>query len=251
MKRWFLILLLATPALQARTVSIIVHGTWGVDSPWYLPGGDFFEAYKAATEQDPDHYCCTFSWSGKNSHQARVTAAQQLYYLISAHEPSTRFIIIAHSHGANIAFLASQFVAQTGTHSIDTIFALGAPINTMLYAPDAECVEHIVNLFSFRDLVQPVLGMFERQLPATSQAINMRVVVDDRQPQHSGLHNPTIAQWLPDLHAQIKQSAELVSDTQTPFVIKFSKEHRPVWEVDVHRSLLIQEDITLMAPPQA
>ena len=237
MKLWFLALLLATHLVCARTVSIIIHGTWGIESSWYLPGGEFFEAYQEAAHVCADHYCCTFSWSGKNSHEARIMAAQQLSYLIESYDPATTVIIVAHSHGANVAFLASQLLGYEPTHSIDTIYALGAPINMELYAPDMKVVQQVVNFFSYRDLVQPVLGMFERQLPCNDRMINMRVLINDQQPKHSGLHAQQIAAWLPHLHAEFKQKKETFFDSSVPLLIKFYDEALPTWEVDAHRGM--------------
>ena len=245
MKRLMLsILLMLNCSAQARTIWVLIHGTWGVDSAWYLPGGDFFQQCKESIQLYDNQYCISFTWSGKNCHDARLRGAQQLCALLQSYSPKTTFLLVAHSHGANVAFLASQLLAEQATHKIETIFALGAPINTEWYAPNMEIVANVFNFFSLRDLVQPVFGMFERQITNHERIANIRVLVDDKQPMHSGLHAPEIGKWLPHLqtqHRQITLEGERF-DMSIPMLMKFTMESYPVSEVDVNRRVLIEKD---------
>src|SRR5580700_4643065 len=88
-----------------HTVFIIIHGTWSANATWYMPGGDFFDAFKDAAQQKGD-VVVPFCWSGKLAHQARVDAASILMQLILSYAPTTRICIVAHSHGGNIALMA-------------------------------------------------------------------------------------------------------------------------------------------------
>src|SRR5439155_24770721 len=95
-------------------VYIVVHGTWPKNhriKSWYRPGSDFFKALEESV--------CTsngkvnsFLWSGKNDDSARKHDAYVLAKLIESYPSNTKIIIVAHSHGANVGFLASQELAK-------------------------------------------------------------------------------------------------------------------------------------------
>ncbi len=226
----------------ARTVCIFIHGTWGIESPWYLPGGDFFETFTESAQHYEPCHSVSLSWSGKNTHQARLLAAHQLVRLIKSYSPKTSFIIIAHSHGANVAFLASSILYEYNNHQIDTIYALGPPINIQKYTPNMAIIKRVVNFFSFNDLVQPVFGLFERLLPPHERMFNVRLLIDEKQPLHCGLYSPTLGKWLPYIHAQITSKKLLFFEEMLPPLLKLSGDAEPQWEPDTKRTLLIRED---------
>jgi pimeloyl-ACP methyl ester carboxylesterase len=66
-----------------------------------------------------------FNWSGGNSDEARSLAAQQLAKLINDYHqkcPDEPINVVAHSHGGNVALMASATVP------IDELVTLGTPI---------------------------------------------------------------------------------------------------------------------------
>jgi hypothetical protein len=68
-----------------------------------------------------------FEWSGKNSHSARIAAGAELarlLTLIRREKPNENVVVIAHSHGGNVALKAID-VAEPG--SVLFLFLLGMP----------------------------------------------------------------------------------------------------------------------------
>src|SRR5438552_9125266 len=72
---------------KSESIFILIHGTWGLASKWYLPGGDFFESLLSSA-QKIDAHVISFSWTGKNNFKSREKAAEQLVYLIQSYQPS-------------------------------------------------------------------------------------------------------------------------------------------------------------------
>src|ERR1700754_3163859 len=95
---------------------VIVHGTFAETFDWWLPGSDFCRTLdRLLGESGCEARCWShvpspddpllFRWSGLNSEQARVDAAEDLAAYLAIHlknEDIERVHIIAHSHGGNI-----------------------------------------------------------------------------------------------------------------------------------------------------
>jgi hypothetical protein len=196
--------------------SIIVHGTWAQHETWAQPGGDFFEQVWTSLhcEKYNDNSkaphpvlisIASLSWSGKNDHAERCKAAQKLAATITTLPSTTKITLIAHSHGANICFLASQLLA-TSSYRIQTLYALGAPIDNARYLPNMHVIKKLYNLFSFGDPVQTVSGCFERALAYHPQIHNIALTCNGQRPDHAELHAPLVAHWLtalPKLSSQV------------------------------------------------
>jgi pimeloyl-ACP methyl ester carboxylesterase len=75
-----------------------------------------------------------FRWSGENTDEARQQAAQELAEFINNYQfaEGETLNIVAHSHGGNVAFLASQQVNR----QINNLVTLGTPIRE--YQPNLE-----------------------------------------------------------------------------------------------------------------
>jgi len=143
----------------------------------------------------PDAKIVSFSWSGKNSHQARIDAGRNLANLIESYSEADIFLI-AHSHGGNVCFLASQELTERKSKSkIHTLICLGTPISAEFYAPAMESIKKLINLFSLNDFVQPVFGMFDRLLK-TERTVNAAITINGKEPDHYQMHDPLIARWL-------------------------------------------------------
>jgi len=109
---------------------ILVHGTWGrglfAGAPeqaprgesgerWFEPGSTFYKALQTALEGEPEDYSiAAFHWSGRNSVFARDVAARELAARLerAVEDPGAAPIIIAHSHGGNIALRAFQHLTS-------------------------------------------------------------------------------------------------------------------------------------------
>ncbi len=246
MKLYLILLLLCAPLMHAHAVFIIIHGIWPSKSLWHMPGGDFFEEFEKNCVND---HVVSFCWSGKNDHEARVCAAQILTKLIQSYPSETTITIIAHSHGGNVATLASQILAKNincchgppRKYQIAVLYALGTPIHDD-YKPDMNVIGHVYNLFSFEDWVQPVLGMFRRQYESHKRIGNMRITIDDKQPDHTNLHNPIVGSWLPQLHTWVVNNN---IDLQSPGIIHFSSNKKLRYEIDERRKELIKRDLRM------
>lgn len=166
---------------------VIVHGTWAAKKTWWRPGGDFFSYIddKEADNLEP------FDWSGGNRHSSRKDAAEKLVKW-ARERPHRNLDVIAHSHGGNVCFLASQMGLK-----ICHLVLLGTPIR-LEYIPNLRNTNMIHNVFSTWDDIQSPVGTKPnprgegRTLADTAQTINHRVEDPWRDPSHSALHSPEV-----------------------------------------------------------
>lgn len=102
----------------------------------------------------------------------------------------------------------SPTLRQDRRYLIEKIYLLGTPVCVEKYHPQMQVVRCLINLFSEGDLIQPVLGLYQRQYPLHDRIANLEVSVQrDREcqlvnPGHSELHDRLIGRWLlyiPDL----------------------------------------------------
>ena len=118
----------AGPRHQER-ITIIIHGTWAADGTWWRPAGDFFE-YVRRDLRRHDIYDGSdqFSWSGKNRDASRRKASTSLAAWLRSH-PSAEVNVFAHSHGANVAMLATHDGIK-----IDRLVMLSPPVRKDYFA---------------------------------------------------------------------------------------------------------------------
>ena len=84
-------------------VVTLVHGTWGRKSAFIDPNGPLHTIFN---ERLPGVVFSNFLWSGRNRMADRLRAAADLgRHLRELHEeyPHARLVIVAHSHGGNVA----------------------------------------------------------------------------------------------------------------------------------------------------
>ena len=105
------------------TTVILVHGTSATSDAW--------EPTTAALKQkmhdlEPLVVYRTFSWSGENSHEARLKAAGDLVDLV-LREPSEtgQLVFIGHSHGGNVCLYATRHPMVAPR--VSRIITLGTP----------------------------------------------------------------------------------------------------------------------------
>ncbi len=188
--------LLATP----ERIFILIHGTWATDTDWHLPGGTFYN------ELEKSCSLCKatlipYNWSGKLQHESRIQAAKGLVKIIQSYPTDIDMYIIGHSHGGNVAALASQYLGHDihNQHRIKALYTLGTPIDYEWYVPNMDVIEHVYNFFSRGDYIQQVFGSYAREYPQHERIANLRITIKDREPSHGNLHHPLIAQWLPKI----------------------------------------------------
>lgn len=172
-----------------KRLALIVHGTWAAPKLWWRPNvGAFWNFIKPHWPHLYDG-ATPFSWSGANSHAARVAAAKQLIAWCKAQNASS-IDVIAHSHGGNVCLLAAR-----GGLDIDRLVLLGTPIRTE-YMVDLDRVRSIRNVFSLGDHIQTPLGSFPntrfegRTLGDSAAVSNWRCEDNGlgSEPDHGALH---------------------------------------------------------------
>jgi len=189
----------ATFAMQAPyEIWVLIHGTWAHDELWWNFGGDFFCALQKAVAPSGAKVL-PFQWDGKNTEKSRKATAFALANLLSCFDKQRPINIVAHSHGVNIALTACQLWAQQQPlRKIKALYALGAPVCETQYRPNMDIIENLYNLFSFNDTVQNIFD-YKRVFEHQPGIMNMRVLVNGREPTHTDIHSATIAAWLPVL----------------------------------------------------
>jgi pimeloyl-ACP methyl ester carboxylesterase len=104
-------MLAVVPHADARQVIVLVHGTFGSRTKWITPRS---KMVSAITAQFPDAAILAFKWSGTNGLRHKLNAADilapELERLMESHR-GLPMIIVAHSHGGNVAAWASKRIA--------------------------------------------------------------------------------------------------------------------------------------------
>jgi hypothetical protein len=136
----------ATTRKPSRT-SLLVHGTFAKNGDWWQPGGDFHEFILKRVRPDLYGAADRFDWSGGYSDSARSLAAAELSDWVEA-RGLAGLDIFAHSHGANVAMLASQSGLNIGT-----LVLLSCPVHIHKYAPNPANIARTVSVRVRLDLV--------------------------------------------------------------------------------------------------
>lgn len=153
------------PAMERRelsplTVVTLVHGTFATEAAWTRDDSAMRTAWPGAG----DHVSFSvFNWSGDNSHLARLAAAEQLREhlrtVIDA-APAADHVIVAHSHGGNVALAAlgdrALAARVRGLACLNTPFIQCAPRSLLPF----ELIMLALNPFAWLMLVTPLA--FER-----------------------------------------------------------------------------------------
>jgi len=227
------------------TLFIIIHGTWSCDAAWYVPGGDFFEAVQKAANAYNDKVI-PFRWSGALSHTGRVVAAEALAQLIASYPANVRIVLIAHSHGGNVALMALNKLGAAGYHDhVAALYTLGTPVYKPPIPINLHVLGYLYNFISFADLVQPVVGCFEREQATHPRIVNCCVTINGYEPDHVGLHDPIIGRWIFYLEQQhcmerITTACDLFE--VEPRVIHFFDDQSPRIEVCLDWELRIEQE---------
>jgi hypothetical protein len=173
-----------------NSVTTVIHGTWATNDDWWKPGQRFVDevdkivgdVYK---ERD------FFFWSGENDDEQRRKAAQDLKTWVNQRlVPKGKLQLICHSHGGNVALIASELGLQ-----INNLILLGTPIRTD-YTPNMENIKKVYNIYVPWDSIQSA-GAFERRrgegrtLADTERILNIAVCdkIGGILESHSALHD--------------------------------------------------------------
>lgn len=107
----------------------LVHGTFAANAPWTQDGSLLRRTL--TNKLDDDVTFEVFPWSGENSFAARADAAEKLRALLDQaveSSPNDRHVVIAHSHGGNVALCAIE--AEATGRQIDAVICLATPFIT-------------------------------------------------------------------------------------------------------------------------
>lgn len=194
---------------------IIIHGTFARSisfTKWWQKGGDGYQALSRALSCKKESIIIhAFGWSGHNDHQARKDAARQLVKLAQTYltDSSHSLHIVAHSHGGTVGLLAAQMLAEQKSHlKIAQLFNLGTPVHAQWYPQAFSIIQTTYHLFSYGDMVQPVITMFERTLPTAPHVYNLQVKKDYGCPWHETLRSAELISQLPTLATLITEPGE-------------------------------------------
>jgi hypothetical protein len=108
-----------------RFVIYLVHGTWSATARWISHRSNFSE--RLSTRLEGSLLLDRVRWSGKNSLTAREQATHKLRLELQerlAQFPNSIHVIIAHSHGGNIAL---QAISEGNLHSSVGLVCLSTP----------------------------------------------------------------------------------------------------------------------------
>jgi pimeloyl-ACP methyl ester carboxylesterase len=127
--------------------SLLVHGTFAKSASWWQPGGDFHSFVLASVRPDLYGASDRFDWSGGYSDSARSLGATDLRNWVNDHGLSG-LDVFGHSHGANIAMLATQSEMVVGT-----LVLMSCPVHIHKYIADFTRVTRCVSIHVRMDLV--------------------------------------------------------------------------------------------------
>jgi len=138
---------------ENASITILIHGTFSQRTGrWHRPGSRFHRFLRQ--NYFPDVYCGAdfFEWSGGPSDDARLCAAKKLVDWCKKH-PATQFNLISHSHGTNVANLATHH----GLENVNKLIHLSPPVwgDKAGYLPKMEFMQDkaIYNIRSQVDLI--------------------------------------------------------------------------------------------------
>jgi len=131
---------------RSAHTSLLVHGTWAANQPWWKPGGNFHTYLRNGIRPDLYAGSDAFSWSGIYSAAARAAAATELQQWLTGHTIQTPYLL-THSHGGSVAMLATQNGLNTGP-----LVLLSCPVHSM-YMPNFSRTGRVVSIRVKLDLV--------------------------------------------------------------------------------------------------
>jgi hypothetical protein len=138
------------PAEEPRT-SMLIHGTWAAGNSWWQPGGDFHTYLRGGYRPDLYAEVDRFDWTGGYSPGARADAAVELDRWLRDHDEEG-IRLITHSHGGNVAFLASGSAPFLGD-----LIVLSCPVRDE-YVPYFPNIGRVISVRVKLDLVILVDG---------------------------------------------------------------------------------------------
>jgi len=149
---------------ESPLVLWLIHGTWAAQSPEFFdPSDETYQMFLAfgeelACRKKRPIEIVSYTWDSADSYEARRLGGTTLRFISesffgvsSGYGPHW---VVSHSHGTNVALLASQEVC------FEAIVSLAAPVLEAIYSP--LYVGTFYHFYSLSDFVQK-LGSFDRR----------------------------------------------------------------------------------------
>ncbi|GIW60938.1 MAG: hypothetical protein KatS3mg087_2004 [Patescibacteria group bacterium] len=125
-----------------------IHGTWSNPNTWSQ------QTINAVTNVTNNTTFYLMVWSGYNVDKARKEAAEklakQIYETYTGKEPIT---LIGHSHGGNVAIMASNILKEKYNIQVDILITIATPVCEDYQVKEGSVKLHI-NIYNPADLVQ-------------------------------------------------------------------------------------------------
>ena len=113
---------------EPEYVITLIHGTFARNAPWVHNPASFLRRQLAEQLAPATVAFDPFVWSGKNSHLARLRGALALRRFLrdqARRFPRAQRVLVAHSHGGNVAAYALRDAATTGR--VARVVCMGTP----------------------------------------------------------------------------------------------------------------------------
>jgi hypothetical protein len=137
----------AAGAVGSSHTAMLVHGTLALGASWWQPGGDFHSYLLQAVRPDLYKGSDRFAWSGGYSDGARALGAKDLVDWVN-HHSEQGLDLFTHSHGGNLAMLASHKGLRIGE-----LVLLSCPVHFAKYQPEFSQIGKVVSIRVRLDLI--------------------------------------------------------------------------------------------------
>lgn len=111
-----------------RLALTLVNGTFAPEAAWAASGSPLRNHLARALGSETEF--SSFSWSGQNTHAARLQAASDLAVQLESRirvQPETQHFVIAHSHGGNVVLYALGLLPPECRRAIKGVISLATP----------------------------------------------------------------------------------------------------------------------------
>lgn len=167
---------------EPTRTSLMIHGTWARNQPWWKPGGDFHTYVRSNVDSHLYSAGDFYFWSGDWSDAGRADGALRLIRWVNDRQLDG-LDLFAHSHGGNVAMLANKTSLRIGR-----LVMMACPVHRHKYFPDFTRVNKVVAIGTRMDLVILADGGGQRFKDARIQEIVLPIWFTG----HSKTHDPEI-----------------------------------------------------------
>jgi hypothetical protein len=139
----------AQGSVNPAYVVTLVHGTFARGAKWTRPWSIMWEALEDNLKEVDICYC---DWSGMNTHQARIDAAEGVkkhMFEMATMYPLSKHFVVAHSHGGNVVLYALR--DETVRNAVAGVITMGTPFVTCrprLLTSTMTFISYVIGTFS-------------------------------------------------------------------------------------------------------